>query len=175
MQVKVITYNDIHLSIDHMYLNVDVFFKSECPLHFLYWKSISVFNSKLFSFKCLCAIFGLPHTFICVLQEQFTPLKRPHTLFYWVELYSFLYTLEGTYCIVYTHGCGLKLPPVKVSPFLIVHYYFRVKECIMYLKLQMLVLFDFIQTTVFRKICQQEIFMQCFLLCRGKIACTSLF
>ena len=33
LTVKVITYNDIHLPIDPMYLNVAVLFISEYPLH----------------------------------------------------------------------------------------------------------------------------------------------
>ena len=57
--VKVITYNDIHLSIDPIYLNVAVLIISEYPLHVLTKKSISVMTSKLFGLKYLCAIFGL--------------------------------------------------------------------------------------------------------------------
>ena len=43
LKVKVITYNDIHLSI-----NVAVLFISECVQHVYIGKTISVINSKLF-------------------------------------------------------------------------------------------------------------------------------
>ena len=59
MQVNVITYNDIHLSINVMYLNVAVLFISECQLHcFIVFQ-----DSKLF----LASVY----------MKQFTPLKRP--------------------------------------------------------------------------------------------------
>ena len=47
--VKVITCNDIHLSINPLYLNVAVLFISECLATLFYTgKSISVINSKFF-------------------------------------------------------------------------------------------------------------------------------
>ena len=55
IQLKIITYNDIHLPIDPMYHNVAVLFINEYPLHC--GKYISVINKKLFDLKCLCAIF----------------------------------------------------------------------------------------------------------------------
>ena len=57
--VKVITYNDIHLSMDPIYLIVAVLFISEYPLHCFTEKSISVMNSKFFGLKCMCAIFWI--------------------------------------------------------------------------------------------------------------------
>ena len=55
MLVKVITYNDIHLSIDPKYLNVGVLFISECPLHcFILEKSVLVFVTR-FGKSCLYA------------------------------------------------------------------------------------------------------------------------
>ena len=55
--VKVITYNDIHLSIDPIYLNVAALFIVNTRYTVLTEKSISVMNSKFFGLKCLCAIF----------------------------------------------------------------------------------------------------------------------
>ena len=84
MQVNVITYNDIHLSINTMYLNVAVLFISECQLHcFIVFQDSKLFLASVY--------FETIHT-----------LEDTYTLFLYakLELHSFLYTLKGTYMYI---------------------------------------------------------------------------
>ena len=99
-------------------------------------KSISVFNSQLFGLKCVCNFFdcneGISvdilifviytyHTttylYLHSLGTNHTLEETLYTLFLcaWVELYSFLYTLEGTYTpLLYTLGGSFR--PVCGTP-----------------------------------------------------------